>query len=50
MKRWEKTYEQFSEKGCADRPSTKILSSDDKLKKVEARIAFLEAELAFLKS
>ncbi|WP_017151535.1 hypothetical protein [Bacillus bingmayongensis] len=31
------------------RPSTKQLSSDDKLKKAEARIAFLEAELEFLK-
>ncbi|EEM02226.1 Transposase [Bacillus pseudomycoides] len=58
LKRWRKTYEQFGEegfyterrgKGSAGRPSTKMLSSDDKLKKAEARIAFLEAELAFLK-
>ncbi|WP_306471766.1 HTH domain-containing protein [Bacillus pseudomycoides] len=59
LKRWRrKTYEQFGEegfyterrgKGSTGRPSPKQLSSDDKLKKAEARIAFLEAELAFLK-
>ncbi|MGG0516827.1 IS3 family transposase [Bacillus pseudomycoides] len=58
LKRWRKTYEQFAEegfyterrgKGSAGRPSTKMLSSDDKLKKAEARIAFLEAELGILK-
>ncbi|MBO1580920.1 hypothetical protein [Bacillus sp. XF8] len=42
--------ENQSGKGSAGRPSIKMLSSDDKLKKAEARIAFLEAELAFLKS
>jgi hypothetical protein len=56
--RWRKTYEQFGKegfymerrgKGSSGRPSSKTLSSDDKLKKAEARIAFLEAELAFLK-
>lgn len=58
LKRWRKLYEQFGEdgfyaerrgKGSTGRPSVKPLSSDDKLKKAEARIAFLEAELAFLK-
>lgn len=58
MERWRKTYEQFGEegfyterrgKGSTGRPSQKQLSSDDKLKKAEVRIAFLEAELAFLK-
>ncbi|PEK69885.1 hypothetical protein COM55_28115 [Bacillus pseudomycoides] len=58
LKRWRKTYEQFGEEGfhterrgkeSSGRPSTKMLSSDDKLKKAEARIAFLEAELEFLK-
>ncbi|MEK4835017.1 MULTISPECIES: HTH domain-containing protein [Bacillus] len=58
LKSWRKTYEQFGEegfyterrgKGSTGRPSTKMLSSDDELKKAEARIVFLEAELAFLK-
>ncbi|HDR8184796.1 TPA: helix-turn-helix domain-containing protein [Bacillus thuringiensis] len=58
LKNWRKTYEQFGEeglytehrgKGSTRHPSTKMLSSDDKLKKAEAHIAFLEAELAFLK-
>ncbi len=38
-----------AEKGSTGRPSSKQLSSADKLKKAEARIAFLEAELEFLK-
>ncbi|WP_242142148.1 MULTISPECIES: HTH domain-containing protein [unclassified Bacillus cereus group] len=56
LKRWRKTYEQFGEEGFyterrgkGSTGSSKSLSSDDKLKKAEARIAFLEAELEFLK-
>ncbi|MEB9683001.1 hypothetical protein P4J24_13930 [Bacillus anthracis] len=58
LKRWRRTFEQFGEegfyterrgKGSTGRPSEKPLSSNEKLKKVEARIAFLEAELTFLK-
>ncbi|MGI2776119.1 IS3 family transposase, partial [Bacillus cytotoxicus] len=58
LKRWRKTYKQFGEegfyterrgKGSTGCPSSKQLSSADKLKKAEARIAFLEAELEFLK-
>ncbi|MFB5557500.1 hypothetical protein ACE41A_22455, partial [Bacillus cytotoxicus] len=58
LKRWRKTYEQFGEegfyterrgKGSTGRPSSKLLSSADKLKKAEESIAFLEAELEFLK-
>ncbi|MDM5265697.1 MULTISPECIES: IS3 family transposase, partial [Bacillus cereus group] len=58
LKRWRRTFEQFGEegfyterrgKGSTGRPSEKPLSSDEKLKKAEARIAFLEAELTFLK-
>lgn len=58
LKRWRRTFEQFGEegfyterrgKGSTGRPSEKSLSSDEKLKKAEARIAFLEAELTFLK-
>ncbi|EJR96830.1 HTH domain-containing protein [Bacillus mycoides] len=58
LKRWRRTFKQFGEegfyterrgKGSTGRPSEKPLSSDEKLKKAEARIAFLEAELTFLK-
>ena len=58
LKRWRKVYDQFGEegfyterrgKGSTGRPSKRSLSSDEKLKKAEARIAFLEVELAFLK-
>ncbi|WP_142309286.1 hypothetical protein [Bacillus cereus] len=58
LKRWRRTFEQFGEegfyterrgKGSTGRPSEKSLSSDEKLKKAAARIAFLEAELTFLK-
>jgi transposase len=58
LKRWRKTYEQFGEdgffterrgKGATGRPSSKPLSVEDNLKKAEARIKYLEAELEFLK-
>ncbi|WP_370458102.1 HTH domain-containing protein [Bacillus sp. BPN334] len=58
LKRWRRTIEQFGEegfyterrgKGRTGRPSKKTLSSDEKLKKAESCIAFLEAELTFLK-
>jgi transposase len=37
------------EKASTGRPSSKPLSVEDNLKKAEARIKFLEAELEFLK-
>ncbi|AJH03179.1 hypothetical protein P4493_29470 [Bacillus thuringiensis] len=58
LKRWRRTFEQFGEegfyterrgKGSTGRPLEKPLSSDEKLKKAEVRIVFLEAELTFLK-
>lgn len=58
LNRWRKTYEQFGEdgffterrgKGAAGRPSSKPRSVEDNLKKAEARIKYLEAELEFLK-
>lgn len=58
LDRWRKTYEQFGEdgffterrgKGSTGRPSSKPLSVEDSLKKAEARIKYLEAELEFLK-
>jgi transposase len=58
LKRWRKTFEQFGEDGffterrgkaSTGRPSSKPLSVEDNLKKAEARIKFLEAELEFLK-
>jgi hypothetical protein len=58
LKRWRKTYEQFGEdgffterrgKGATGRPSSKHSSVEDNLKKAEARIKYLEAELEFLK-
>ena len=58
LKRWRKTYEMHGEeglrnerrgKGSTGRPSSKDLTLEEKLKKAEARIAFLEMENAFLK-
>ncbi|MEH7124376.1 IS3 family transposase [Bacillus sp. JJ1773] len=58
LKRWRKTYKEFGEdgftterrgKGSTGRPSSKSLSLEDSLKKAEARIKYLEAELDFLK-
>jgi len=58
LKRWRKTFNQFGEdgflterrgKGSTGRPSTKQLSVEESLKKAEARIKYLEAELEFLK-
>ena len=58
LKRWRKLYKQFGEegfteerrgKGSTGRPKKKEMTKDEQLKKAEARIAFLEAELAFLK-
>jgi transposase len=58
LERWRKTYELFGEegfyterrgKGSACRPSSKELTVEEKLKKAEARIAFLEMENDFLK-
>lgn len=59
LDRWRKTYRQYGEDGFyserrgkgsgGGRPSSKSLSAEEKLKKAEARIAFLEAELTFLK-
>lgn len=58
LKRWRKTFDLFGEegfyterrgKGSTGRPSSKELTAEEKLKKAEARIAFLEAENDFLK-
>jgi transposase len=58
LKRWRKTYQQFGEDGfyterrgkkSTGRPRKIKETADQKLKKAEARIAFLEAELEFLK-
>jgi transposase-like protein len=58
LKRWRKTYEKYGEegfkielrgKGSTGRPSSKDLTVEEKLKKAEARIAFLEMENDFLK-
>ncbi|MGN7938748.1 IS3 family transposase [Metabacillus sp. 22489] len=58
LKRWRKTYEMYGEegfrnerrgKGSTGRPSSKDLTLEDKLKKAEARIAFLEMEKRLLK-
>jgi len=58
LKRWRDSYERFGEegflterrgKGSTGRPSSKHLSMEEKLKKAEARIKFLEAENDFLK-
>jgi transposase len=58
LDRWRTTYKIYGEdgfyterrgKGSTGRPTSKNLTSEQKLKKAEARIAFLEAEVAFLK-
>lgn len=58
LKRWRKLYKQLGEdgfteerrgKGSTGRPKKKEMTKDEQLKKAEARIAFLEAELEFLK-
>jgi transposase len=58
LERWKITYKIYGEegfyterrgKGSTGRPSSKKQTSEQKLKKAEARIAFLEAEVAFLK-
>ncbi|RBP83673.1 hypothetical protein DFO70_1741 [Cytobacillus firmus] len=58
LKRWRETFERFGEegflterrgKGSTGRPSSKQLSIEEKLRKAEARIKFLEAENDFLK-
>jgi hypothetical protein len=58
LKRWRKTYNEFGEegflterrgKGSTGRPTSKHLTVEDSLKKAEARIKYLEAELEFLK-
>ncbi|SDY15205.1 hypothetical protein SAMN04488081_2226 [Salimicrobium album] len=54
LKRWRKIFHEHGEdglrgKGSTGRPSSKHLSSEDQLKKAEARIAYLEAELDFVK-
>ncbi|WP_047155553.1 HTH domain-containing protein [Aneurinibacillus tyrosinisolvens] len=58
LKRWRKIYEQFGEDGfyterrgkaSTGRPSSKPMTPEVELKKAKARIAFLEAELDFLK-
>ncbi|MGJ9385547.1 hypothetical protein [Salipaludibacillus sp. CF4.18] len=58
LRRWRDTFEQFGEvgfekerrgKGSAGLPSSKTLSAEEKLKKAETRIKYLEAENDFLK-
>jgi transposase len=58
LKRWRRTFNKFGEegffterrgKGSTGRPSSKKLTVEDSLKKAEARIKYLEAELEFLK-
>lgn len=59
LNRWRKTYKQFGEEGFkterrgkgsgGGRPSTKNLSTEELLKRAEAKIKFLEAENDFLK-
>lgn len=58
LRRWRDTYEKFGEegflteqrgKGNTGRPSSKDLSMEEKLRKAEAKIKFLEAENDFLK-
>ena len=58
LQRWRDTYEKFGELGLqserrgmasSGRPSSKELSVEEKLKKAEARIKFLEVENDFLK-
>jgi transposase-like protein len=58
LKRWRQSYKKFGEegflterrgKGVPGRPSSKEMTMEEKLKKAEARIAFLEMENDFLK-
>lgn len=58
LQRWRETFEKFGDlglqterrgKASSGRPSSKELSVEEKLKKAEARIKFLEAENDFLK-
>lgn len=58
LKRWKRSYEKYGNegfyterrgKGSTGRPSSKELDAEEKLKKAEARIAFLEMENDFLK-
>ncbi|GEN44725.1 hypothetical protein AHA02nite_05010 [Alkalibacillus haloalkaliphilus] len=58
LKRWRATYNKYGEigfqterrgKGSTGRPAEKELTSEQKLKKAEARIAYLEGEVDFLK-
>ncbi|SFD04100.1 hypothetical protein SAMN05443252_1221 [Bacillus sp. OV322] len=58
LKRWRKSYQEFGEEsffkerrgmGSSGRPSSKEMTVEEKLKKAEARIAFLEMENDFLK-
>ncbi|WP_411954331.1 IS3 family transposase [Alkalibacillus sp. S2W] len=58
IKRWRDMFQKYGEDGffterlgksATGRPSSKELSSEDKLKKAEARIAYLEAELGLRK-
>ncbi|MBG9587221.1 transposase [Cytobacillus firmus] len=58
LQRWRGTFERYGEegflterrgKGSTGRPSSKQLSIEEKLRKAEARIKFLEAENDFLK-
>ncbi len=59
LSRWRKSYAQYGKsglerdqrgKGATGRPTNNTLNSDEKLKKAEARIKYLEAENEFLKS
>jgi transposase len=58
LKRWRRSYKKYGNegfhserrgKGSTGRPSSKELTAEEKLKKAEARIAFLEMENDFLK-
>jgi transposase len=58
LKRWRKTFKELGEdgflterrgKGSTGRPSSKPVTVEDSLRKAEARIKYLEAELEFLK-
>ncbi|SDK20528.1 hypothetical protein SAMN05216243_2317 [Sediminibacillus albus] len=58
LQRWRDTYSKYGEaglenerrsKGSTGRPSSKHLTAEEKLKKAEARIKYLEAENEFLK-
>lgn len=58
LKRWRETYDRYGKdgllverrgKGSTGRPSSKPLSTEEKLRKAEARIKYLEAENDFLK-